>query len=195
MSSQTPDTRTTILNAALHLLLEEGPTALKMGRIAAEAGVSRQAVYLHFGSRAGLLLAAVQRSDETMGLMQRIADLPHQDDPADAVRDQIRLTVEYGPKIQEVALAFELNRHDDPDLNSAWDDRMSARRRGLRYPMEELEKEGRLRPGWTAGRAVDLLWALGRPSFFAVVMGECGWDQSATENMMLEAFEQILLTQ
>src|SRR5688500_1518394 len=56
-------TRDQLLETAWRLFRSD-PAAASMGRIAAEAGVSRQAVYLHFQSRAGLLLALVRWIDE-----------------------------------------------------------------------------------------------------------------------------------
>ena len=50
-----------ILDAALALLREGGP--VRMSDIAKAAGVSRQAVYLHFPTRAQLLIAAARRLD------------------------------------------------------------------------------------------------------------------------------------
>jgi AcrR family transcriptional regulator len=46
--------RQVILDAALRLLRDEGPTALRVRRVAAEAGCSTMGVYTHFGRKDGL---------------------------------------------------------------------------------------------------------------------------------------------
>jgi AcrR family transcriptional regulator len=44
-----------------------------MGDIASMAGISRQAVYLHFASRTDLLVAATQYLDEVLEVDRRLA--------------------------------------------------------------------------------------------------------------------------
>ena len=56
MSSENSETRTRILKAAWTLLEASRGRGVKMGDIASAAGVSRQAVYLHFATRADLQL-------------------------------------------------------------------------------------------------------------------------------------------
>ena len=51
------DTRTTILDAARALFEAEPYTSVGMEAVAKRAGVSRQAIYLHFASKADLLTA------------------------------------------------------------------------------------------------------------------------------------------
>ena len=68
MSSQDIETRTRILQASVRLLEAQRGQSVRMGDIAREAGISRQAVYLHFASRAELLEATTQYLDERLGL-------------------------------------------------------------------------------------------------------------------------------
>src|SRR3954453_19012984 len=51
----TSTTRETLLDAALHLLEERGPGALRVRDLAAAAEQSTMGVYTHFGSKQGLL--------------------------------------------------------------------------------------------------------------------------------------------
>src|SRR3954449_9638812 len=51
----TSTTRETLLDAALHLLEERGPGALRIRDLAAAAEQSTMGVYTHFGSKQGLL--------------------------------------------------------------------------------------------------------------------------------------------
>jgi len=63
MSSGDPATRARILTAARALLEEHPGVAPSMGAVARFAGVSRQALYLHFDDRAGLLLEVTRAAD------------------------------------------------------------------------------------------------------------------------------------
>jgi AcrR family transcriptional regulator len=57
MSSSGLETRTRILEATRRLMEERRGQGVRMRDIAEEVGISRQAVYDHFGSRAKLLVA------------------------------------------------------------------------------------------------------------------------------------------
>src|SRR5215475_9913245 len=52
-------TRDVILNAAHRRLIDGGPEAIRLEKIAADAGVSHPAILHHFGSREGLVEAMV----------------------------------------------------------------------------------------------------------------------------------------
>jgi AcrR family transcriptional regulator len=59
-----PDTRTRILDAALVLIGRHGVARTSLEDVAVGAGVSRQTVYRHAGSRDGLLTLLVLREEE-----------------------------------------------------------------------------------------------------------------------------------
>ena len=61
-----PDTRRRILDAAWTLLEERG-IGIRIADIADKAGVSRQAVYLHFGDRSKLFVALGDYIDISFG--------------------------------------------------------------------------------------------------------------------------------
>src|SRR3954467_10389172 len=64
-------TRETLLDAALRLLEERGPGALRIRDLAAAADQSTMGVYTHFGSKQGLLeqlyLHGFERLEERLG--------------------------------------------------------------------------------------------------------------------------------
>ena len=59
-----PGTRERILEAVLAAFVEGGDDVLNVAAVARRAGVSRQAVYLHFPNRSALGVAAVRWLDE-----------------------------------------------------------------------------------------------------------------------------------
>src|SRR5215203_1794688 len=72
MSSGDPKTRTRILEATWRLMVGRNGRGVRMRDVAEEAGVSRQAVYDHFGSRADLMVATARYGDEVRGLEGRL---------------------------------------------------------------------------------------------------------------------------
>ncbi|GHG05053.1 HTH-type transcriptional regulator BetI [Deinococcus piscis] len=65
--------RTALVGAAYQAIYERGYHAVTLADIAAEAGVSRGTLMYHFGSKAGLLTAAMQRFTRTMTAATRRA--------------------------------------------------------------------------------------------------------------------------
>jgi len=72
MSSKKTDTRTRILTATWHLMEQRRGQGVSMSDIAKAAGISRQALYLHFDSRTELMIATVHYVDEVKGLNERL---------------------------------------------------------------------------------------------------------------------------
>jgi AcrR family transcriptional regulator len=73
-----PDVRRRLLEAAADLLGEEGPRALSVRRLAADAGTSTMAVYTHFGGMPALVRAVV--AEGFTRLHARVAEVELGDD-------------------------------------------------------------------------------------------------------------------
>ena len=72
MSSDNPETRSRILKAALTLLEASQGKGVRMTDIAKRAGITRQALYLHFSTRAELLIATTHYLDALKGCKESI---------------------------------------------------------------------------------------------------------------------------
>ncbi|HTM22205.1 MAG TPA: TetR/AcrR family transcriptional regulator [Kofleriaceae bacterium] len=66
------EARAAILDAAEGMLIERGPDGIRLQELAADLGISHPAILHHFGSRAGLLRALVERTGER--LQQELID-------------------------------------------------------------------------------------------------------------------------
>ncbi|MBW8803339.1 MAG: TetR/AcrR family transcriptional regulator [Catenulisporales bacterium] len=73
--------RASLLDVAAQLLAAEGPAALTMRRIAAEAGCSTMVLYKHFGSKDAI--AAALYHEGYARLKRRLDAVPRGSDPAD----------------------------------------------------------------------------------------------------------------
>lgn len=186
-------TRERILEAAHGRLTETGDPTVSMGRIAEAAGVSRQAVYLHFESRAGLLVALVRWIDERRGLAERMRAAEAAADPVARVEAVARASAAYEAEIREIARALDVARHDDEAAAAAWEDRMSQRRAHLTRLFEAVADAGRLRSGWSPARAAEAYWAVTSPGPYRALVGECGWDQGAYEDWVVEVLRRVFI--
>jgi AcrR family transcriptional regulator len=193
MSSDNSDTRTRILEATVRMLEEHGGRGVPMGDIAKKSGVSRQAVYLHFASRAELLIAATKFLDERLEVDRRLA-------PSRAAKtgvDRLALYIEawgnYIPEIYGVAKALLLAQDTDEAAAAAWKDRMSAMRHGCRAAIDALHADGTLAPEWTCEKATDVLWTMLSVPNWENLTAECGWSNKEYVQRMKTIAERIFL--
>lgn len=80
---RTERTRRLLIRASRALFAQDGYAATSTPAITAEAGVSRGALYHHFGDKAGLFRAVIDAEQEQ--LARAIEEAPDVDDPIEAI--------------------------------------------------------------------------------------------------------------
>ncbi len=177
MSSMNNQTREKILNAAWRLL-EAAPTkGVRMSDIAKEARLSRQALYLHFPTRAELLVATARYLDEVKDVEQRLLASRRAETGLARLHAFIDAWGNYIPEIYGVAKAFLAMQATDEAVALAWDDRMRAVREGCQAAVEALKKDGVLSPDHGEAQATDILWTLLSLRNWEQLTRDCGWSQ------------------
>lgn len=160
MSSVPGDTRTRVLEVARQLLEEGGPHGVGMEEIARAAGVSRQSVYLHFGSKSGLLLALVAHVDAQRDVNELVDNLWTLPDALTALEAAADLAAATNPEVHRIALALDAARRWDAAFEEAWKDRTSHRVTRYRRLARWLDKDAILGAGWRIEHATDFIWSL-----------------------------------
>ena len=169
------------MRAARELLEAEPRPDIGLEQVAKRAGVSRQAIYLHFGSRGALLLALAKHVDESEGLSELTRRVREAETAREALDRLAWLNAEYEPRIRAVARAHDLARRGDPELEAAWQDRMRARRALYAQVVKRLADEGELAHRLTANEAVDLVWALLSSGVHEDLVVDLGWSRRRYE--------------
>ena len=188
MSSENTDTRERILHTTVRLLEEHGGRGVRMGDIAKETGISRQAVYLHFTSRADLLIAATLYKGDVLDVDGRLAPSRAATKGVERLALYIEMWGSFIPEIYGVAKALMLAQDSDEAAAIAWRDRMVAMRDGCRAAIEALEADGDLASGWTRDTAIDALWTMLLVPNWENLTGECSWTNAQyTERMKMIA--------
>jgi AcrR family transcriptional regulator len=170
-------TRTRILDTAWRLARERGLAAVTVAQIAAAAGVSRQLIYVHFSSRAGLLVAMTRHQDARTGFRTR-AWATRELEPVAALEALVRAWLDYVPEILAVAQELEAALLTGAEAAAAWRDRMGELREAFRVAVERLAGVGALAPGWRVDAAADWIWARCQPSGRVHLVGERGWNEA-----------------
>lgn len=191
MSSRRERTRLAILEAAWKRLSIPGDPA-RLEDIAADAGVTRQSVYLHFGTRGGLLVAVVQHMDEVLGLAERLDDVRTTEDPVEALEKSLRLTATYQARVHGVGMALAHLAPNDPDARAAFDDRMNLRREGLLALTRTLQRAGLLVADWSAPKVAEILCEAGAPSSYQYLVVERGWTPKEFERWLVHLGRSFL---
>lgn len=186
-------TRERILEAARALVESEG-AAVAMERIAGRAGLSRRAVYDHFGSRTDLLVDLAAHVDETGELAKRAQSVWDRKSGREALDAFVSLNASYNPEIDAIARAFERARDVDPAADAAWEDRMRGRRRACHRLARWLEEEGSLAKDVSTRTAADLIWALTNIPLWRELTADRGWSGARYERHITEILRSALLT-
>ncbi len=177
MSSGNPETRARILSAAWRLLEAAQGRDVRMGDIAREAGVSRQAIYLHFPTRAELLVATTRHIDEVKDVDIRLAPSRSAKTGVERLDAFIDAWARYIPEIYGVGRALMVMGETDDAAKLAWDGRMQALRHGCRAAIDALARDGRLTRGHSVEQATDLLWTLLSVRNWEHLTIDCAWPQ------------------
>jgi AcrR family transcriptional regulator len=193
MSSDQPDTRHRILKASLELLEAGQGQGVRMADVAKRAGVSRQAVYLHFESRAELLIQTTLYLDDIAGSQKRL--VPSREATTGVARLDafIEAWTAYLPIIYPSARALLAMRETDEDAAHAWDQRMRDMREGCEAAVTALQRDGQLNPAHNPQEATDLLWMLLSVRNWEQLTRTSGWCQGAYAAKIRSSAHQLLV--
>jgi AcrR family transcriptional regulator len=186
-------TRERILSAAWSIARERGSVEFTLAEVASLAGVSRQALYLHFDSRAGLLLEMARSIDHRSGFVKRVADTRKH--PAlQGFRRVLQLWYDHLGEILPVARALEAAAVTGAEGAKAYHDRMGAWRSTLAISIAALSDAGLLRPEWTVDLAADWVWARTQPGAYEHLVRHSGWTAKALKERAIPSIVRDITT-
>ena len=177
MSSKNPNTRTRILQATLVMLEETPDQPTRMSDIAKKAGISRQALYLHFPNRAELLIATTRYVDDVTDVEARFKCSREAEDGIERLEEFIAAWGGYVPVVHPVAQALLAMKDSDVAANTAWKNRMQAMREGCEAAVLALLRDGYLSKELSVKEATDILWTLLSVRNWELLTVDCGWTQ------------------
>lgn len=194
MSSDPINTKSRILDVTWNLL-ENGDKTVRMSDIAKAAGISRQALYLHFPNRAELLVATTRHIDVVKNVDARLERSRSATSGVERLHAFIEGWGGYIPQIHGMSVALRAMRSTDKEAAAAWNDRMKAVRHGCEAAVQAISLDGSLTRDLTEDAATDLLWTLLSVENWERLVKDCGWTQSAYEKTIKQTAEAALLSQ
>jgi AcrR family transcriptional regulator len=200
--AQAASTRARIVEAAVRLFVEHGYAGTTIPAIAAEAGVAVETVYRSAKGKAGLLAEAVRAA--VAGGAQR-AEVPVAERPAirriidetEPVR-QLQLYAATQPgiwsRVGPLLRVLDAAASSDPSLGELRELISAERRHGLRNGLGRLlEQRGVLRPGLTAERAGDIIYAICGQANYRALVDDCGWSEGEYRDWLAETLVAAML--
>jgi AcrR family transcriptional regulator len=195
--SESLDTRERILRVTWRLLEERRGQNVRLEDVARAANVSRQAVYLHFGSRTTLFVETARYADESLKLMERIRETCDAETGVVAIEAYVRFWASYAPDVYGLAKALLALRETDEAAAAAWNDRMAAFREGCLTILRQVNRDGApaisLAAPWTVETAADYFYAaLSIPTWESLTI-ERGWASEEYIERVTLAIKRALL--
>ena len=192
-------TRHAVLEAARGLFTERGYVGTTIEAIAAGANVAPETVYAVFGTKRSLLSelvdVSIAGSDSAPPILEQ--------DPAQQIRDEpdphrrIRLLASLGRSILERRAAVdEVVRGAaaaDPEIASLRDLGKAQRFAGQRELLRMVVGAAGLREGLDVETAADVLYAIGSPETYRLLVIDRGWSGPRFERWYAETLERLLL--
>lgn len=195
---QAATTRRRILAAALELFEADGYVATTIGAIGERAAVSQETVYASFGTKRallGVLIGVTLAGDDAdVPILERawVRRLRDETDPA----RQLRLLARNGRRILEritpLYVVLQGAAAAEPDVAEALDRYAEQRFAGQRALLDVLIANRRLRPGLSRAKAAEILFGVGSPELYSLLVLGRGWSPARFEAWYADALNRLL---
>jgi AcrR family transcriptional regulator len=193
MSSTQLSTHDRILETTWHLMEKNRGQGVDIADIAKAAGVSRQAVYLHFKSRTELLIETTRYLDTKFNFGERIQEACRRANGTLSLLEFVEVWGNFIPDIYGLAAALLNARETDDAAKTAWDSRMTQLHDNMRLIIGKIESEGQLSPDWTLDEAADFAWAMISVRMWENLTIERGWSQTQYIARIQQTLNRMLL--
>lgn len=169
-------TQNEILEAARAMFEEVGYHDAALGAVAKKAGVSRQAIYLHFPSKAELLAALHQHifATDVVPALERHRD-SDEESALGALDAMIAVDVEVASRVWRIHEVLQVARRQHPEVEQTLRPREEERYGELLDLAGRLKRERALPAALGAGTFADMLWGLMNVGTYRSLVIERGW--------------------
>lgn len=193
------ETRSAILAAARELLVGEGYGAMRMERIARDAGVALDTVYAAVGTKPTLIRLLIETA-----ISGGEAAVPAEErEYVKRIRAASSAKVKLGMYAEALGLiharlaplvrALRDASGEHPDLAALWREISERRHRNMARLADELLATGDLRADLPRDELVDTLWTMGAPELFLLLTEERGWSAKRFSEWLATSWHRLLL--
>jgi len=191
-------TRRGVLDAARELFVDQGYAATTIAAIAARAEVSPETVYAVFKNKRALLSRLIDVSiagdDAPVPVLERNWVQDMRDEPD--LRRRLKILARNGRvMLERWTPIYEVLRGAaavDPEIASLWALNKAQRFEGQRVLLRILTERTPLREDLGARAATDVLFAIGSPEAYRLLVIDRGWSPDRFERWYSDALARLL---
>ena len=192
-------TRRTILGAARELFLRQGYAATTMPDIAKSAEVALDTVYAAVGKKPALFRllveTAISGEDEAITAEERdyVQAIRTEPDAVSKLRIYAAALCRIHPRLAPLVTALQAAAPLDSDLKALWREISERRAANMRLFAENLARTGAMREELSIPAAADIIWSLGSPEYYVLLVESRGWPLTEFERWLGDAWARLLL--
>ena len=196
---QAAETRRRIVDAAARLFLRYGYAATSMNAIAAEAGVAVQTVYASMRTKRDILEAVIQarvrgeQDQVSLTAAARWRQMEAEAEPREKLAMFARIHREICEREAELFAVLETAAAADPEIAPLLRDKERFRYQDQSRVARSLRRQAQLRPGLSARKAADIIWALASERVYLALVKERGWSGEQYEAWLIDQLAAALL--
>jgi AcrR family transcriptional regulator len=193
------NTRRSILESARKLLVTRGYGGMTMAAVAAEAGVALDTVYASVGRKPKLVVllveTAVSGSDDAVPAAERdyVRQIRAAEDAAQKLEIYARALRLIHARLAPVVRALREAARTHPELRRLWKGIAERRRRNMATFAADLVATGQVRSGLEPQELADLLWAMGAPEFYSLLVDDASWSPAQFEAWLFDSWCRLIL--
>ena len=190
-SSRAEKTKTAILDAARSLFEAQGYFGVGLEAVAAQAGVSRQAIYLHYASKAELLRALHDRINVlyVRPAFEAVWNAATADEALDAWIEGSAFAI---PQFLDISNALNAARRSDPDVEATWETPARTHYEDCVRLAERLKRDKKLAPRMKVSDAADIIWMQTGIWAFESLIVDRGWPVSRWVRWQKQTLRELL---
>ena len=198
-TEQARATRRAVLDAARRLFVSHGYAATTIEAVAAGAEVSPETVYATFGTKRALLSelidVTIAGDDVPVPTLERpwVGEMRAEPDP----RARLRILARNGRLMLErwgdLAAVLSAAAAADPRIAELWERNKEQRLAGQRALLRIATEGTTLREGLSKDAAADVLFAVGSPEVYRLLVVDRAWSPARFERWYAETLERQLL--
>ena len=199
-AARATETRRRVLAAAEEHFLADGYAATGVADIARDAGVAEATVFAAFGTKRGVLMAAIGAAVGGDAAAVSFAERPEwrailaEADPLRLLERFAAFAVGALARAAPLIAVLRAAAGGEPELAALLDEGSQSRWADCRMVAEALRARGHLRAGLDADRAADILWAHAGAELYGMLAGARGWSSEQYRGWSLAVFTGTLLS-
>lgn len=190
---QAEATRQAIIQAARTLFARHGYQATAIQSIAQEAGVAVPTLYVTFGSKAAILSALIKSAGADDDIRAIANAAMAETDPWRQLPLAARVVRSIQERDADITDLLWQAGGGDPDLAAAWRQSHQQQLSRLGEIVGALAQKGALKSELSVESATDILWILGSPEVYRLLVRERGWTPQHYEDWFGQTATTLLL--